>query len=93
MSSFGIVAFGTDLPELFISITGAIQKLAATDTSDLIVGQTIGSSISQIALMFGVLGLITVVRISKKELFRDGLVLFRCASRRERGHQRVARGW
>jgi len=70
-----IVAFGTDLPELFISATAAVDKLRGFDTSGLVVGQAIGSSFSQIALMFGILGLIAVIKISKKELFRDGAML------------------
>ncbi|MBW2994529.1 sodium:calcium antiporter, partial [Candidatus Woesearchaeota archaeon] len=36
-----ILAIGTDLPELFIDITAAIQKLQGVDTSGLIMGETV----------------------------------------------------
>lgn len=70
-----ILAFGTDLPELFVVINGAIQKLQGTDTSGLIVGETIGSCISQITLVFGIASFFGVFILTKNQLRRDGFMM------------------
>lgn len=70
-----ILAIGTDLPELSVTITGAIHKLHGIGTSGLIVGNSIGSCFGQIALTLGILGLFGALAISKKKLKRDGLVM------------------
>jgi len=69
-----ILAFGTDLPELFIAVTGAAQRLAGIETSGLIIGNAIGSSFSQIGLILGIAALAGVITISKRGLQRDGLM-------------------
>ncbi|PCI20310.1 hypothetical protein COB64_02175 [Candidatus Wolfebacteria bacterium] len=70
-----LVAFGTDLPELFIDITAAFQRLNGIETSGLIIGQTIGSSFGQIALVLGIVALAGTISIRKKRLYRDGLMM------------------
>jgi len=70
-----ILAIGTDLPELFVIITGAVKKLGGVETSGLIVGQTIGSCMGQIALTLGIMGLISFLTVTKRELLRDGLFM------------------
>lgn len=75
-----ILAIGSDLPELFINITGALQKLQGIDTSGLIVGQTVGTVISQTTLVLGLVGLFGLVVISKREFLRDGLIMVGAAA-------------
>ena len=70
-----IFAIGSDLPELFIDITGAIKKLNGIDTSELIIGETIGTCLGQIALTLGVVGLFSTLTLKKRELQRDGLLM------------------
>lgn len=70
-----ILAIGTDLPELFVSITAAIEKQAGLDTSGLVIGQTLGSAFSQIGLVLGIAGLLGVVIIKRKDVYRDTLAM------------------
>ena len=70
-----IFAIGSDLPELFIDITGAIKKLNGFDTSELIIGETIGTCLGQIALTLGIVGLFSTLTLKKRELQRDGLLM------------------
>lgn len=70
-----ILALGTDLPELFIDVSAAIRKLQGFDTSGLIVGETIGTCLSQITLVLGVAGFFGYYVISKRALLRDGFML------------------
>ena len=70
-----ILAIGTDLPELFISITGAIQRLGGIETSGLIIGETIGSTLGQTLLAVGLLGLFGTIFLTKREIKRDGMMM------------------
>ena len=70
-----VLAIGTDLPELFIDLTAAIQKLHGVDTSGLILGETVGTVISQTTLILGLVGLFGIVIISKREFLRDGMIM------------------
>jgi len=70
-----ILAIGTDLPELFVAITGSIHRLIGLETSGLVVGNSLGSCFGQIALTLGILGLFGALSISKKKLKRDGLMM------------------
>ena len=70
-----ILAIGSDLPELFVNITGALQKLQGIDTSGLIVGEAVGTVISQTTFIMGMIGLFGIVIISKREFLRDGLIM------------------
>ena len=75
-----ILAIGTDLPELFIDLTAAIQKLQGVDTSGLILGETVGTVISQTTFILGLIGLFGLVVISKREFLRDGLIMIGSAA-------------
>lgn len=71
-----ILAIGTDLPELVINVTGAAYRKLGTETSGLIVGETIGTSMGQIVLTLGILGLfIRTLTVKKSVLKRDGLMM------------------
>jgi len=75
-----VLAIGTDLPELFIDVTAAIQKLHGVDTSGLILGETVGTVISQTTLILGLVGLFGIVIISKREFLRDGMIMVGAAA-------------
>lgn len=66
-----VVALGTDLPEAFIAISGGISRYYGVETSGLVVGQNLGSAVGQITLMLGIIGLFGVLKVTKREFFRD----------------------
>lgn len=70
-----ILAFGTDLPELVITITASIQRYMGVETSGLVVGDAIGSCFGQIGLTLGIVSLIGYLTITKRGLFRDGFMM------------------
>jgi len=70
-----IISIGTDLPEMVVSITGAIHKLNGEETSGLIIGNAIGSCLAQMGLALGLAGLFYKLTIDKKDVLRDGLVM------------------
>ena len=53
-----VLAVGSDLPELLISLDAAFRQLAGTDTAGLIVGNAIGSCFGQLGLVLGIGGLL-----------------------------------
>ncbi len=70
-----ILSLCSNLPEVAISITGAVNQLAGIESSDLVVGNILGSNISQITLILGIAGFLKDLKINKQDLVRSGLVL------------------
>ena len=71
-----ILAIGSDLPEIVISVNASLhQHLQQTDTSGLIIGNSIGSSFSQIGLVLGIVGLFGYLTLGKRLIFRYGGIL------------------
>lgn len=70
-----ILAVGTDLPEVFVSLKASLLHLKGIESSGIITGNAIGSSVSQITFNLGVAGLFLKFTIGKKELWRDGIAL------------------
>ena len=67
-----ILAIGTDLSEMVLAITGAIHKLQGQNTSDIIIGNALGSCFGQMGLVMGIIGIFGHLKISKTSLIRDG---------------------
>ena len=63
-----ILAFGTDLPELMVALDGAIRGAQGADTSGVIVGNALGSSISQISIIIGFISIFHFLNIGKVQL-------------------------
>lgn len=70
-----IVAIGTSFPEIVISVTGAIQNLRGEETSQIVLGNVIGSGMANLALVLGILGIFKVIKLRKTELLLDMLML------------------
>ncbi len=61
-----IVAFGTSAPELVVNVISSIKK-----SSDLVLGNIVGSNISNILLILGFTALIYPIRVIKKAVWRE----------------------
>lgn len=61
-----IVGFGTSLPELVVSVTGALAR-----NSDIAVGNVIGSNIFNTALILAVSAMFAPMAITRQNKFRD----------------------
>ena len=70
-----ILAFGTDLPETIISVNSSIHRYQGMETSGIVLGNAIGSSICQISLIVGLSGLFVAHTIERKMMYRDGGVM------------------
>ncbi len=73
-----IVAIGTSLPEIAVSVVGAIDILAGAEmaaVSGIVVGNKIGSYINQVTIIMGIVGLAGAMSITKRELKREGTML------------------
>ena len=70
-----VLAIGSDLPELVVTLNAAIRNLGSLDTSGLIIGNAIGSCFGQIGLSLGVAGCFGYLTIARKYMLRHGQVL------------------
>ena len=67
-----ILSIGSDLPELSIAIDAAIKNLHAGQTSDLVVGSALGSSMGQIGLVLGITGLFGQLTLPRRTVCQHG---------------------
>lgn len=74
---FGLafVSIGTSLPEIAVSIAGAIDRLNGIETSGIVLGDKIGSAIVNITLFLGIFGLFLVLRLKKREYLTQSMAL------------------
>ena len=73
-----VVAIGTSLPEIGVSVIGAVDILAGLDmaaVSGVVVGNKIGSFLNQLTIIMGIVGLTGLMVITKRELKREGIML------------------
>ncbi len=70
-----IVSIGTSIPEIAVSVVGGLERLRGIETSGIVVGNTIGSCLTLITLLIGIVGLFGTLLITKRELMRDGMML------------------
>jgi cation:H+ antiporter len=70
-----MVAIGTSLPEIAVSVIGAIDQLRGIEMSGIVVGNKIGSYITQGTLVVGIVGSFAFLSLTKRELKREGGML------------------
>ena len=78
MVGLTILAIGTSLPEIAVSVIGGIDKLSGLENNvdAIVIGNKVGSFFVQITLILGILGLSQSVFVSKWVLKREGPMLF-----------------
>ncbi|MCK4670327.1 MAG: sodium:calcium antiporter [Nanoarchaeota archaeon] len=70
-----ITSIGTSLPEIFTNVAAGFNNLNGIESSGIAVGNIIGSGMSQITLVLGIVGLFVIFRATKRSLKRDGIML------------------
>ena len=65
-----VVAFGTSVPELFISLTASLQG-----HPDIMIGNVIGSNIANVGLIMGSCALLAPLHMNLKEVWTELLVV------------------
>ncbi len=70
-----ILAIGTDVPEIVMSVMAAIGKLNGTDASGVVIGSAVGSCLGQIGLVLGLAGLAGYLSLSRHRIWNDGVML------------------
>lgn len=70
-----ILAVGTDLPEVFVTLKASILQLSGVESSGIITGNAIGSSISQITIILGIAALLLTFKMPKSELILNSIFL------------------
>lgn len=65
-----VVAFGTSVPELFISLTAAFQGYP-----DIMIGNVIGSNIANVGLILGCCALLAPLKLELKEVWTELLIV------------------
>jgi cation:H+ antiporter len=73
-----ILAIGTSLPEIAVSVMGGFDKLLGIDPNidGIVIGNKVGSFLVQITLIIGILAVSQPIFVSKWELRREGPMLF-----------------
>jgi cation:H+ antiporter len=70
-----VLAVGTDLPELTISIDAGLETLAGNDASGIVTGTAVGSTLGQIGFVLGLAALMAFLTLSRREIYRHGAFL------------------
>jgi len=70
-----VLAIGSDLPELLVSVNAALRQLDGEQTANLIVGNALGSCFGQFGLVMGLAGLFGQLTLPRRQVIRHGAVL------------------
>ncbi len=78
MVGLTILSIGTSLPEIAVSIMGGIDKILGIDPNidGIVIGNKVGSFLTQITIIIGILSVTQPIFVSKWELRREGPMLF-----------------
>ncbi len=78
MVGLTILSIGTSLPEIAVSIMGGLDKILGIDPNidGIVIGNKVGSFLTQITLIIGILAVSQPIFVSKWELRREGPMLF-----------------
>ncbi|MBD3318476.1 hypothetical protein GF342_01050 [Candidatus Woesearchaeota archaeon] len=73
------VSIGTSIPEIAVSVSGALDRLAGFETSGVVVGNSVGSALNQVCLFMGILAFLVPLYLTRKETMRHGSFLIASA--------------
>ncbi|MFX1366907.1 MAG: calcium/sodium antiporter [Promethearchaeota archaeon] len=78
MVGLTILSIGTSLPEIAVSIMGGIDKILGIDPNidGIVIGNKVGSFMTQITVIIGILAVSQPIFVSKWELRREAPMLF-----------------
>lgn len=74
---FGLafVSIGTSLPEIAVTIAGAIDRLQGLETSGIVIGDKLGSALVNITLFLGIFAYFTVLKLKREEILKQSAPL------------------
>ncbi|MGR8918864.1 MAG: sodium:calcium antiporter [Gammaproteobacteria bacterium] len=67
-----VLALGSDLPEIVVSLNAAVRMLGGVDTSSLIVGNALGSCFGQLGLTLAIAGLFSPLALPRRDVLVQG---------------------
>ncbi len=70
-----VLAIGSDLPEILVSVNAALRQLEGEPTANLIVGNALGSCFGQFGLVMGLAGLFGRLTLPARQVIRHGGIL------------------
>jgi len=70
-----LLSVGTSIPEIAVSVAGAVDRIAGTETSGIVVGSTVGSAMNQLTLIIGIVALFTTIAVKRRIVWREGIML------------------
>lgn len=70
-----VVSIGTSIPEIATNITAGYSNLQGVEASGIAIGNIVGSCLSQITLVIGIVGLFATMYITHRSLKRDGFMM------------------
>jgi len=75
LTGLTIVSIGTSVPEISVSVTGALDIISGLETSGVVIGDNIGSFICQLLLILGIVGFSNTIVVPERSVKRDGPML------------------
>lgn len=71
-----VISIGTSLPEIMVTLAGALQKSPEINTTGIVMGNIIGSNLGNMAFILGLTGLLGgSIRLAQTEVRSQGLAL------------------
>lgn len=75
MIGLTVISIGTSLPEIGTNVASGLDLLGGVETSGLAVGNIVGSNLSQITLLLGVIGFNATLVWSRRSFRWDGVMV------------------
>lgn len=71
-----VISLGTSLPEIMVTLAGALEKTPSINTTDIVIGNIIGSNLGNMAFILGLTGLLGgTIKMSQIAVRSQGLAL------------------